>query len=113
MNKTHHNTLIYKGYAARIEYSEEDDCFIGHIAGINDIVGFHACSVVELHRAFEEAVDDYLKTCQKVGRQPQKPYSGKIMLRVSPEIHAKAAMMAQAHGKSLNTWVMELLSKAS
>ena len=50
------NTMSYKGYAARIEYSDEDDCFVGHIAGINDIVGFHGDSVSELHAAFEEAI---------------------------------------------------------
>mgnify|MGYP000641460953 CR=1 FL=1 len=105
------NTMNYRGYAARIEYSDEDDCLIGHIAGINDIVGFHANSVPELHIAFEEAVDDYLKTCKQAGRSAQKPYSGKIMLRVPPEIHARAAMMAEAHGKSLNSWVTELLAK--
>ena len=104
------NTIIYKGYAARIEYSDEDDCLIGHIAGINDIVGFHASSVPELHAAFEEAVDDYLQTCKMANRSPKKPYSGKIMLRVPPEIHARAAMIAEAHGKSLNTWVTDLLT---
>lgn len=104
------NTMNYKNYTARIEYSDEDDCFIGHIAGINDLVGFHANSVSELHAAFEEAVDDYIQTCKKTGRSPQKPYSGKIMLRVPPEIHARAAMMAEAHGKSLNSWVTELLA---
>ncbi len=106
------NTMNYKGYAARIEYSEENDALVGHIAGINDIVGFHADSVPELHAAFEEAVDDYLLTCKKSGRSPQKPYSGKIMLRVPPEIHARAAMLAEAHGKSLNSWVSDLLSSA-
>lgn len=104
------NTMNYKGYAARVEYSDEDDCLVGHIAGINDVVGFHADSVLELHAAFEEAVDDYIQTCRKVGRSPQKPYSGKIMLRVPPEIHARAAMLAEAHGKSLNSWMTELLS---
>jgi len=107
------NTMQYKGYAARIEYSDEDNCFIGHIAGINDIVGFHGDSVSALRAAFEEAVDDYLKTCKKAGKSPQKPYSGHIMLRIPPEIHAKVAMMAEAQGKSLNSWVTELLNKAS
>ncbi|HBB52913.1 MAG TPA: toxin-antitoxin system HicB family antitoxin [Legionellales bacterium] len=107
------NTMNYKNYTARIEYSDEDDCFIGHIAGINDLVGFHANAVSELHTAFEEAVDDYIQTCKKTGRSPQKPYSGKIMLRVPPEIHARAAMMAEAHGKSLNSWVTELLANVS
>jgi predicted HicB family RNase H-like nuclease len=105
--------MTYKGYAARIEYSDEDGCFIGHIAGIKDIIGFHAESVKELRAAFEEAVDDYLATCEKSGRAPQKPYSGRLMLRVPPEVHARAAMMAEAHGMSLNQWASEVLSRAS
>lgn len=107
------STMTYKGYAARIEYSDEDGCFIGHIAGIKDIIGFHAESVKELRAAFEEAVNDYLATCEKSGRAPQKPYSGKLMLRVPPEVHARAAMMAEAHGMSLNQWAAEVLPKAS
>jgi predicted HicB family RNase H-like nuclease len=105
--------MTYKGYAARIEYSDEDGCFIGHIAGIRDIIGFHAESVNELRLAFEEAVDDYLATCKKVDRAPQKPYSGKLMLRVPPEVHARAAMMAEAHGMSINQWAADVLAKAS
>lgn len=107
------STMNYKGYAARIEYSDEDGCFIGHIAGIRDVVGFHAESVRELREAFEESVDDYLVTCEKAGRAPQKPYSGKLMLRVPPEVHARAAMMAEAHGMSINQWAADILSKAS
>ena len=105
--------MTFKGYAAKIEYSDDDDCFVGHIAGIKDVIGFHADSVKELRRAFEEAVDDYLVTCEKVGRAPQRPYSGKLMLRVPPEIHARAAMMAEAHGMSINQWAADVLSKAS
>jgi predicted HicB family RNase H-like nuclease len=104
--------MTYKGYAARIEYSDEDGCFIGHIAGIRDVVGFHGGSVEELRTAFEEAVDDYLAACEKSGRAPQKPYSGRLMLRVPPEVHARAAMMAEAHGMSLNQWAAEVLSRA-
>jgi predicted HicB family RNase H-like nuclease len=107
------STMNYKGYAARIEYSDEDGCFVGHIAGIKDVIGFHAESVNELRRVFEEAVDDYLATCAKAGRAPQKPYSGKLMLRVPPEVHARAAMMAEAHGMSINQWAADVLSKAS
>ena len=106
------NAMHYKGYAARIEYSEDDDCFIGHIAGIKDIIGFHGDSVKELHLAFAEAVDDYLKTCKRLKKSPQKPYSGHIMLRVPPETHARIAMLAEANGKSLNSFVSELLADA-
>ena len=74
------NTMSYKGYAAKIEYSDEDQCFVGHIAGIQDIVGFHGESVTELRQAFEEAVDDYLETYARLNRTPQKPYSGELIL---------------------------------
>jgi predicted HicB family RNase H-like nuclease len=104
--------MTYKGYAARIEYSDADHCLIGHIAGIRDVVGFHGASVAEVRAAFEDAVEDYLETCRAAGRPPQKPYSGKLMLRLPPEVHARAAMMAAAHGKSLNQWAAEVLANA-
>lgn len=106
------NAMSYRNYLARIEYSDEDECFAGHIAGIRDVVCFHGESVSELRAAFEEAVDDYLETCEKLGKQPQRPYSGNVMLRLDPSLHAKAAMSAQAQGKSLNVWAQEALRKA-
>lgn len=95
------NTMTRKGYAARVEYSEEDECFIGHIAGIRDSVGFHGDSVAELRASFEESVDDYLATCEKLGREPNHPYSGQFRLRLKPELHARAAIAAETKGKVL------------
>ena len=106
------NTMSYKGYPARVQYSEEDGCFVGHIVGINDIVGFHGDSVIELRQAFEEAVDDYLETCQRLGRAPQKPYSGNLMLRIPPDVHAAVAAAAEVSGKSINQWANEVFDKA-
>lgn len=103
------STMNHKGYAARIEYSDEDKLFVGHIAGIQDVVGFHGDSVAELQAAFEEAVDDYVATCEKIGRQPQKPYSGKLHLRLEPEVHASVAVKAEVSGKSINQWISEVL----
>ncbi len=104
------NTMIYKGYTARIEYSTEDGCLIGEITGIRDIVGFHGDSVAELQAAFEEAVEDYLEMCEESGRPPQKPYSGELTLHIPPEIHTGIAMAAEASGKNLNQWVTDTLS---
>jgi predicted HicB family RNase H-like nuclease len=106
------NTMTYKGYAAQIEYSDEDQCFVGHIAGIKDVVGFHGESVSELRAAFEEAVEDYLETCAKLNRSPQRPYSGKLMLRIPPEIHAAVAVAAKVSGKSINQWAAEKFADA-
>nr|VFJ51038.1 MAG: hypothetical protein BECKFW1821A_GA0114235_10306 [Candidatus Kentron sp. FW]VFJ66915.1 MAG: hypothetical protein BECKFW1821B_GA0114236_11236 [Candidatus Kentron sp. FW] len=80
------NIMTYKGYAANIEYSDDDECFIGHIAGIKDRVGFHGESVAELKEAFHEATEDYLDTCATVGKEPQKPQPGKSGTKKADEI---------------------------
>ena len=104
-------TMRHREYAARIEYSEEDGCFVGHIAGIRDVVGFHGETVTELRSAFEEAVDDYLETCARLGKKPQKSYSGKLMLRIPPDTHAAVATAAETSGKSINQLVSEILDQ--
>ena len=68
--------------------------------------------MAELHAAFAEAVDDYLETCERLSRSPQKPYSGKMMLRIDPLLHAQVAAAAEANGKSLNAWAQEILRRA-
>jgi predicted HicB family RNase H-like nuclease len=107
------NVMSYKGYMARVEYDATDELFIGRLAGINDVVGFHADTVDGLKAAFHEAVDDYLSTCGKVGKTPERPFSGRVMFRVAPEVHAQAALAAQLAGKSLNQWAEEALKDAA
>lgn len=106
------NTLTYNGYSARVEFDAEDRIFVGHIAGIRDIVGFHGASVDELESAFHEAVDDYLAACKKLKQAPDKPYSGRIMLRLPPELHARASAAAQVDGMSFNQWAARALEQA-
>ena len=105
--------MKYKNYTARIEYDPDDEIFVGHIAGIRDIVGFHADNVEELKIAFYESVDDYIETCVKVGKEPQKPFSGKVMFRIDPETHRQAALAAELAGVSLNQWAEQVIEKAA
>ncbi len=107
------NTMTYQGYSARIEYDDKDGIFFGRLAGIRDGVGFHADTVEGLREAFREAVDDYLETCAKLGREPQRAYSGQVMFRVDPEVHRRAAQAAELAGKSLNQWAEEVLDRAA
>ncbi len=106
------NTLNYKGYNARIEFDEADRIFVGHLAGIRDIVGFHGSSVDELEAAFHGAVDDYLAHCTKLGLPANKPFSGRLLLRVPPEVHAQASIAAEMAGLSLNQWATRALAMA-
>ncbi len=106
------NTMTYKGYAARIEYSEEDGCFVGHLVGIRSIVGFDGKSVAELRRQFHVAVDHYLDASAKLGQAPEKPFSGRVMLRMPPSLHARASAAAEVHGMSLNQWAAKAIERA-
>lgn len=105
------NTVTYKDYSARIEYCEEDHCIVGHVAGIRDIIGFHADNVVELRKAFEESVDDYISYYAAQGREPLRPASGKISLRIAPEIHSAINVAAEVAGKTLINGSTTCLSK--
>ena len=107
------NVMSYKGYLARIDYDDEDGIITGRLAGIRDGVGFHADTVEGLRAAFHEAVEDYLETCAKIGKEPQRAYSGQMMFRVNPEVHRRAALAAELAGKSLNQWAEEVLGKAA
>lgn len=107
------NTMTYNGYSARVEFDDQDEIFFGKIAGIADTVGFHADTVPDLKAAFHEAVEDYIETCARIGKEPQKPYSGKVMFRVAPETHRRAAIAAELSGKSLNQWAEAVLKDAA
>jgi len=107
------NVMTYKGYTARIEFDQRDNVFIGKIIGIVDNITFHGETVKELQTDFQAAIDHYVADCEAIGRKPLKAASGKIMLRVSPEIHARALAMAKTTGKSLNQWAEEVLGEAA
>ena len=107
------NTMHYKGYTARLDYDDEDKVIVGRILGIRDIVTIHGEAVAKLEHVFHEAVDDYLSACAKLGQEPNKPASGKLMLRIPQEVHHAALVAAGASGKSLNQWAAEVLDKAA
>jgi predicted HicB family RNase H-like nuclease len=107
------NVMTYKGYTARVEFDPRDGIFVGTVIGITDRITFHGETVDELRADFQAAIDHYLADCKATGRSPLKAASGKMMLRVSPEVHAKALVAAKVEGKSLNQWAEEVLRKAA
>ena len=106
------NTMSHKGYTARVEFDDRDNIFVGRVLGIRNMISFHGETVAGLRREFEAAVEDYLRDCRQQGLKPEKPASGKLLLRVPPEVHGAALVAAQAAGKSLNQWATELLQEA-
>jgi len=106
------NTMKHKGYTARVEYDERDDIFVGRVLGLRSIISFHGKTVAELRGEFVAAVKDYLADCEEEGITPEKPASGKLLLRIPSEVHSKALIKAQSAGKSLNQWATEALERA-
>lgn len=105
------NTMTYKGYAARIEYDDNDGIFVGRLLGIRDIVVFHGETVQGLRKALRDTVEGYIETCRKAGIEPQRPASGKFSLRMPPEVHSAAMAAAEADGTSLNQFVTRLIAE--
>lgn len=107
------NTMTYNGYSARVEFDERDEIFVGRVLGIRVMISFHGATVAQLRKGFEAAVRDYLADCRERGLRPEKPVSGKVLLRLPPEVHGAALVAAQAAGKSLNQWATEVLQDAT
>ena len=107
------NTMNHKGYTARIEFDERDNIFVGRVLGLHTMISFHGETVKGLRVAFVTAIEEFLRDCKERGVRPEKPASGKLMLRVPPEVHGAALVAAQAAGKSLNQWATEVLEEAT
>lgn len=106
------NTLEYKGFRSKIEYSADDNLFVGRLIGIKDIVTFHGETVAELRKEMEGTVDFYIDVCEKSGKQLKKEYSGKVMLRLPNKLHEQIAEAAASAGKSINEWGRDVLESA-
>ncbi|RLA24962.1 MAG: toxin-antitoxin system HicB family antitoxin [Gammaproteobacteria bacterium] len=104
------NTLEYNSYISSIEFSPEDKVFYGKLEMIDDLITFEADSAAELENNFHNAVDEYLETCKKLDRAPQKTYKGVFNVRIAPELHKKLYAEALKAGISLNAYIQKTLA---
>lgn len=101
--------MEYKGYIGRVEYDDEAGILHGEVINVRDVITFQADNVSDLQKAFRESVEDYLEFCASEGEEPEKPFSGKFMIRLTPEQHRTISLAAKVSEKSLNAWVTEHL----
>jgi predicted HicB family RNase H-like nuclease len=101
--------MEYKGYIGKVEIDEDDLVLHGEVINVRDVITFEGRTVEELRQAFEESIDDYLEFCAQRGEPPEKPFSGKFVLRIPPELHREIYTQAKLSEKSLNGWVSEIL----
>ena len=104
--------LEYKGYHASIEYDAEDEIFVGEVFGITDSLNFHGTSVGELKEMFVQCIDNYLQLCEKIGKSPDKEFKGTFNVRISPELHKKAALEAAKQNITLNQYVAKAIEQS-
>jgi predicted HicB family RNase H-like nuclease len=104
--------IEYKGYLARVEFDGEADIFHGEVVNIRDVITFQGTSVEELHQALADSVEDYLAFCAERGEEPDKPFSGRFTVQLSPEQHRQVVLAAEREGKGVDTWVVDVLSQS-
>ena len=103
--------IEYKGYIGMLEFDPEIDSFHGTVININDVISFYGSSVTELREEMQKSIEAYFEFCREQGRAPQKPFSGHLMIRTSPELHCRVALEATRRHVSLDTYMQEILEK--
>jgi len=104
--------MEYKGYVGRVEFDDEAGIFHGEVINTRDVTTFQGQSVAELRKAFRDSVEDYLAFCASRGEEPDKPFSGQFVTRVTPELHRQVSVAASLSGQSLNAWLSRQLQSA-
>jgi predicted HicB family RNase H-like nuclease len=102
--------MKYKGYLGTVEYDDKARIFHGDVINTKDVITFQGTTVSEIEQAFKESINDYLAWCKEDGVEPEKPYSGKFNVRLSPELHQQIAILAKKRRVSLNSFVEKALS---
>jgi predicted HicB family RNase H-like nuclease len=105
--------MTYKGYTASVEVDVEAGILFGRVLDINDVITFKAKTVEEARQEFQNSVDDYLAFCEDLNEEPDKPFSGRLPFRTTPEHHRKIFIAAKKSGKSINAWMDEILTNAA
>lgn len=102
--------MEYKGYHAKVEYSDEDKTFVGRVLGVNDVLVFEGDTVQEITEMFHNSIDDYLAVCAEIGKKPEREYKGSFNVRLSPELHKQAFLAAEGNNMTLNQFVVNAVN---
>jgi predicted HicB family RNase H-like nuclease len=104
--------IEYKGYVGVFELDPELDSFHGTVVNTNDVITFYGSSIEELREEMQNSIEEYLAFCREQGKEPEKPFSGKLMIRTHPDLHRRLALEAARQRLSMNAYVQEILEKA-
>ena len=105
------NVLNYKGFIGSVQFSAQDDVFFGKVEGVNDLITFEGNSVKDLKNAFIYVIDEHIRDCEKEGVPVEKSYKGSFNIRLTPDLHRRAAITAKAQGSTLNSFVKKAIEQ--
>jgi len=104
--------MEHKGYyAGKVTFDDDAGIFHGEVVGTRDIITFQGQSAAQLKKAFKDSVNDYLAFCSERGREPEKAFSGRFLLRIGPEEHRMVSAAAQSSGVSINAWIAHTIQQ--
>src|SRR3989304_1707191 len=104
--------MEYRGYVAKVDFDEDGDLFHGEVVKLRAVITFKGKSVSELRKAMRESVEDYLAFCEERKEEPEKPFSGRLLVRIDPALHREIYVRSREEDKSLNSWIAEKLGEA-
>ncbi|MDR2968565.1 MAG: type II toxin-antitoxin system HicB family antitoxin [Tannerellaceae bacterium] len=105
------DVLTYKGFIGSVHFYADDDVFFGKVEGVNDLITFEGNSVKELKDAFHYVIDEHINDCEAENVPAEKSYKGSFNLRLTPDLHRRAAITAKAHGSTLNAFVRKTIER--
>ena len=103
--------LKYKGYTGSVDFDDKAEIFHGEVSGLRDVITFEGRSANELKKAFRDSIEEYLEFCKELGQKPDKPFSGRMLVRMPPDLHRDLHNTAAAQRLSLNALIVKLLEK--
>ena len=103
--------MNYKGYIGTVQFDDAAEIFHGEVINMRDVITFQGDTVEGLKKEFQLSIDDYLEFCGERGEEPDKPFSGKLTLRLDPELHRSIYIRSKKDNKSLNNWIIDALGK--
>jgi len=101
----------YKGYTGRVEIDTENSILLGEVLDTYDVITFKGVTIEEAKEDFYRVIDDYLENCNQIDKTPDKPFSGRLLYRTSSDTHRKISIAAKRLGKSINSWMDEVLKE--
>jgi predicted HicB family RNase H-like nuclease len=100
-------------YLKVVEWSEEDQCFIGRVPGLA-LGGVHGKNEAKVYQKLVTLVDEWIAIHEADGAPlpaatAGKKYSGRFNIRLGEALHERLAVESMKANESLNSYCIKVL----